>query len=149
MFIPYIAGKPTRNIILYYVHAEPADPVWTPVSADGVLTVHGGHGIGAPHLHHESAVTPRLGRALIAAGMLDENPVAPDHWQRRAAEAGIDVPRASDRVEKQLVRDGLLSVHRTHIVVGGGYPKYKRSRLSDVGYGETWIIDIAQVAGRA
>ena len=143
-FIPHIDGKPTKHVIAYLIHCKPTGKQWLAVTAGDRITEHAGYGIGAPHLHWEVCVTPELARTLVADGLIDDTPV--DDWiEKKARVAGIGAFAAARRVEKQRRTHGITAVYR-HAMVRAGLPKYRLSRHSGVGRGETWALDMDALA---
>ena len=145
--IPHLDGEPVRDIIMYLIHCEPTASEWTACNARTTLTQHAGHGIGAPHLHWEVALTPRLARALQDVHLLQVQTIERSWWKYKSENSGLDHGYVEHRLRSQMVSHHITAIYNDAIV-RDGLPAYKRSGFSDVGVGETWIVDIMQILGR-
>lgn len=145
--IPHLDGEPVRDIIMYLIHCEPTASRWSSCNARSSLTSHAGYGIGAPHLHWEVALTPRLARALQDVKLLQAHAIDRAWWKHKSDNAGLDHGDVDPCLRSQMASHGIVKVYNDAIV-RDGLPAYKRSRFSDVGEGETWVVDIMQILGR-
>ena len=149
-FRPRLSGGDiSKDILIYLIHCEPTVSRWAPVEEGEVITRNAGHGIGAPHLHFEVAVTPELAKALQHQGLLSHHAVTREWLSFRARSSGLDDHRTMESVDAQLRRWGVTALYHDAIVLRGPLPSYKRSRYSDVGRGLTWVIDLNAVQAAA
>lgn len=147
MIIPSIEGSPAEHSAIYLLHCEPTSPQWMQVNQGSHLTDHGGHGIGAPHLHAEIAVTPELGAEIREAAPLDMTPVGTGHWRARARAAQLDVGEVLVEIGHQIQGFALEQITRD-VIVRGSYPEYRLSNHSRLGEREIWILNPAKIFGR-
>ena len=141
MMRPSLGGFPPSNhIAMYFFHCDPTDPTWMSVPGGTPLTYHAGHGIGAPHLHFEIAVSPEFGRYLLKEGILTDKAVTYHEMVNKARQAGIDETKAIERVETQKSTWGITRLCYSHMIVAG-LPYYKQSQHLPFTEGPVWLID--------
>jgi hypothetical protein len=92
-------------------------------------------------------VTPRLASALRDVKLLQAQVIDRSWWKYKSDNAGLDHGDVEPRLRSQMASHGIIEVYNDAIV-RNGLPAYKRSRFSDVGEGETWVVDIMQILGR-
>ena len=135
-----ILPERSAEVALYFYHCEPTGDRWRSFDRGEDVTVHAGHGIGAPHLHFEVNVTDEIGRQLLSDGILRPiNNLAVDVWGR-ARDAGISPADTLRRVRRQMESWGILEIGENYMI-RQWLPEERRSRKSNIGKGPTWVID--------
>lgn len=146
--IPLRADRsPNDSAILYWLHCTPTKPQWCAHTTGEVVTENAGHGVGAPHLHRELAVTLDLYEALVDAGLLRTDVVTEDEFTQRARDRNMPVDAVLRRIRQQIDGDGIIRIERDAIVMQRFRNADKLSRHSRVGRDITVLVNPIAVIG--
>jgi murein DD-endopeptidase MepM/ murein hydrolase activator NlpD len=133
--------SPSQHVLLLMMHCQPTGARWRHARAGDRITEQASHGIGAPHLHYEINVSAQFGRVLQMERLISADaPLTDTEWRRKAREAQLSPRAALREVRAQCRRWGIREVHMDHFI-RGPLPDYRRSQHSEVGRGETWVVD--------
>lgn len=135
-----IRSKASKDFVFYLLHCNPTQSQWDLAFRGNVVTKHAGHGIGAPHLHLELAITEKL-----ACSLNDGHFLEPIDWKEvmhaRAEEAGLNPEEVYKRVKLTMRERGILEIGKNYVKVRT-VPMYRMSRYLDIGIiGETYFVD--------
>lgn len=143
---PLLGEDPVDNVMVVLMHCEPTASEWREVRDGEELTTHGGHGVGAPHVHVEVDVTIDVYRALVGDGIISDRAVTAETIRGRAARKDIDADLTEARVEQQCARWGIEFLGYD-VLIRSRLPAYRHSQYSRVGKGRTAIINPEKVMG--
>jgi murein DD-endopeptidase MepM/ murein hydrolase activator NlpD len=130
----------TENISLIFFHCDPTNPRWVEYKQGDNITKQAGHGIGAPHLHYEVMITEELGKYLLSSEILSPLPNLKEVVYKKAEQANINKQEAMAECLKQTYDFGINEVGYNYFIQKD-IPSYKKSKFSNVGKGNTFIID--------